>query len=74
MHFYFIAFAICNLAFFVEARPMEFDFNSNIVNIINHSPASNAGNYMQYHLISTTVIFLILVFLIFVRLLSGSGP
>ena len=33
MHFCFIAFAICNLTFFVEARSIEFDFNSNIVNV-----------------------------------------
>ena len=31
MHFCFIA--ICNLTFFVEARSIEFDFNSNIVNV-----------------------------------------
>ena len=62
MHFWFIACAICNVAFFFEARPIEFDFNSNIVNVINHSPASNTGNYTQYCLISTTVFFLILVF------------
>ena len=28
-----VACAICNLAFFVEARSIEFDFNSNIVNV-----------------------------------------
>ena len=39
-----MAFAICNLVVFVEARPIEFDFNSNLVNVINHSPASNTGN------------------------------
>ena len=44
MHFCFIAFAICKLAFFVEARPIEFDFNSNLINIINHSPTSKPGN------------------------------
>ena len=44
MHFCFIACAICKLAFFVEARPIEFDFNSNLINIINHSPTSNPGN------------------------------
>mgnify|MGYP007086865451 CR=1 FL=1 len=33
MHFCFIACAICHLAFFVEARSIEFDFNSNIVNV-----------------------------------------
>ena len=45
MHFCFIAFAICNLTFFVEARSIEFDFNSNIVNVRPVFPG-DAGDVM----------------------------
>ena len=55
MHFCYKAFAICNLAFLVEARPRfrfieEFDFNSNIVNV-----NSAAENCKEFELGKTTI-------------------
>ena len=44
LHVFIIASAICNLVYFVEGRPTEFDFNSNVINVINRSQTSNAGN------------------------------
>ena len=51
MYFCFIAFAICNLTFFVEARLIKFDFNSNVVNV-----RSAAENCHEFELGETTTI------------------
>ena len=45
LHIFIIASAICNLVCFVEARPTEFDFNSNIINVVNRGRSSNTGNF-----------------------------
>ena len=51
MYFCFIAFAICNLTFFVEARLIKFDFNSNKVDV-----RSAAENCHEFELGETTTI------------------
>ena len=45
LHIFIIEFAICNLVCFVTARPTEFDFNSNIISVINRGRSSNTGNF-----------------------------